>query len=101
MTKIKTISIPDYEDCFTKLNDITPNNMSFSKQVRSAVAKFVDDANNIDDVSEYIQDVIPSYDSPIEDWIKYIGDHPEHVGNIMRRHIQLGNILRKEKYAIQ
>lgn len=100
MTQIKTISIPDHEDCFAKLNDITPQDMSFSKQVRAAVLKFVDDAED-GTINRYIQDKLPSFDAPIEDWISYMNDHPEHVGNIMRRHIQLGNILRKESYAIR
>jgi hypothetical protein len=101
MTKIKTISIPDSEDCFSKLNEITPNNMSFSKQIRIAVVKFVDDADNIDGIDKYIQDDLPSYDAPVEEWMRYIENHPEHVGDLIKRHIQLGNLLKKEHYAIR
>lgn len=99
MTQIKSISIPDDEDCFVKLNEITPNNMSISKQVRIAVRAFVE--MNDADAFKYIKEKMPEYTAPIEDWIDYIRNHPEHVREIMDRHIQLGNILSRETYVIQ
>jgi hypothetical protein len=93
MTQVKTISIPDNIDCFDKLNGMTPDDMTFSEQVRIAVGEFVDTREG-DTITKYINDKLPEYDAPIEEWIKYLNAHPEHIDNIMKRHAQLGNILR-------
>jgi len=93
MTRVKTISIPDSIDCFDKLNEITPVDMKFSEQVRLAVREFVESREG-QSITKFIDDKLPEYDAPIEEWIDYINQHPEHTDNIMRRHAQLGNILR-------
>ena len=97
MARIKSVSIPDDIDCFDKLNNMTPSNMGFSEQVRLAVNTFIQKGN----IDEYLIDKIPLYNAPIEQWIEYIKEHPEHTGGIMRRNAQLRNILLKEEYAIR
>lgn len=93
MTRVKTISIPDSVDVFDTLNEITPNDMTFSEQVRLAVGIFVESKDG-KPLTKFMTDMLPEYDAPIEEWIDYINQHPEHTDNIMRRHAQLGNILR-------
>lgn len=97
MTQVKSISIKD-EVLFEKLNQYTPGNMGFSQQVSLAVKQFVDECEVLDSppVSK-----LPEFDADITEWIDYIKNHPEHVGNIMRRIVQMSNILRREEYAIQ
>jgi hypothetical protein len=99
MTQIKSIVIPNDSTHYDKLNDITPASMSFSKQVGKAVEHFVNSETKV--IDEYLTDKRPDYLAPIDDWKDYLKRHPEHVGAMIRRHVQLGNILRQESYAIQ
>jgi len=95
MTQVKTISIKD-EYLFDQLNQITPDGTGFSKQITMAVESYVT-ANDIDNKTVSM----PAYDAPMDDWKDYIKQHPEKVGDIIRRHVQLGNVLKKETYAIR
>jgi len=97
MTQVKSISIKD-ESIFDRLQQVTPNNMGFSQQVSHAVKYYVDECEKSDDIN---QERLPSFDAPIDDWKEYMNNHPEHVGNIMRRIAQLTNILKRENYAVQ
>jgi hypothetical protein len=72
--------------------------MCFSEQVSNAVGFFVEAETKT--IDEYLTDNRPDYLAPMSDWKKYIANHPEHVGDMIRRHVQLGNILRQEKFAI-
>ena len=99
MTRVKTISIPDDVDCFDLLDGMTPDDMNFSEQVRFAVNEFVESREG-NPITKYINDELPKYDAPIEEWIDYIKKHPESIKNIMDRHVQLGNILRGSVIAI-
>ena len=99
MTKIKTISIPDNEDCFDRLNELTPNDMNFSEQVRYAVFEFL--KFNEEKIIREITQQMPNYDSPIEDWISYIKAHPEQTNTLIRKHVKIGNILKGDTIAIR
>jgi len=97
VTQVKTISIKDVE-LFEKLNQYTPGNMGFTQQVTCAVKFYVDQCEKAEGSPV---DELPKFDAAIEEWIDYMNNHPEHIGNMMRRVVQLSNILRREEYAIQ
>lgn len=99
MTTIKSISINNNnKDNYEKLNNITPASMGFSEQVSNAVAFFVEQETKT--IDTFLTDDMPNYLAPIDEWKTYFASHPERVGEIIRRHVQLGNILRKESYNI-
>jgi len=97
MTQVKSISIKD-ESIFDRLQQVTPGNMGFSQQVASAVKYYVEECEKVEGIPE---EELPSFDAPIDEWKTYMKNHPEHVGNIMRRIAQLTNILKREQYAIR
>ena len=95
MTKVKSIWIQEKnEQHFEALNEITPDDMSFSKQVGLAVKQFVE--SNAD---KPVEEDLPAFDAPIEEWIGYLPKHPEHAKNIAKRYAQLGNIFKRELHA--
>ena len=97
MTQVKSISIKD-ESIFKRLDDITPVGMPFSEQVSIAVNSYVDN-QDIDSVKESTR---PDFlCSDIGEWKAYILNHQERVGELMRRHVQLKNLLLKEEHVIR
>jgi hypothetical protein len=99
MTQVKSISISNNnQEYYNKLNEITPASMGFSEQVGNAVQFFVESETKT--IDSFLRDEMPGYMAPMDEWKKYFANHPEHVGDIMRKHVALGNILRKEDYHI-
>lgn len=72
--------------------------MGFSEQVSKAVEHFV--TSETKQIDEFLTDKRPDLLAPIDEWKSYFAKHPEHIGSIIRRNIQLGNLLRKEEYVI-
>jgi hypothetical protein len=97
MTEVKSISITDVV-LYDKLNEITPANMNFSKQVLTAVESYVK-SQDIDEVDEAPRPDFLCED--IQEWKTYFANHPERIGEIMRRHVQLKNLLLKEEHVIR
>lgn len=96
MTKVKSIWIQEKNvQHFNTLNEMTPDDMSFSKQVGLAVKQFVE--TNED---KPFEEELPAFDAPIEEWIGYLPKHPEHKINIAKRYAQLGNLLKRELNAL-
>lgn len=98
MTEIKTISISKInEGIYERLNQLTPDDMGFSEQVANAVAHFVESETGT--IDSYINDRMPDYlVDDMDEWKKYFANHPEQMGDIMRRHVQMGNIMRQMEY---
>ena len=98
MTIVKNISISKKnEGIYERMNQLTPDDMGLSEQVANAVERFVESETNT--IDAYITDKMPNYlVADMDEWKKYFANHPEQMGDIMRRHVQMGNIMRQLEY---
>jgi len=97
MTEVKSISIKEPKT-YDKLNEITPVGMSFSEQVHTAVKSYVK-AQDIDEVGE-----APTPDylcADMQEWKTYLINNPDKLDALIRRNVQMRNILLQAENVIR
>ena len=103
MTKVRCISSAgDCERIFQLLNEIRPNDISFSRMLAKSADEYIVNHKNDKDgkISDFVEKNIngltPSFFADIDLWKKVIEKlPPSEIKKIKVRHRQIDNIIRK------